>query len=42
MNFVRCIMRLYRAATRLLGRYIHPIVVFAVLLAGPATILLLR
>ncbi|CAD0216473.1 hypothetical protein AGRHK599_LOCUS4736 [Rhizobium rhizogenes] len=35
-------MRLCRAALRLLARYIHPIIVFAVLLAGPVTILLLR
>ncbi len=35
-------MRLRRVAFAFLVRYIHPVIVFAVLLAGPAVILLLR
>lgn len=35
-------MRSHQLVFRFLARYIHPIIVFAVLLAGPVTILLLR
>lgn len=35
-------MKVYRTVIRLLLRYLHPIIVLAVLLAGPLSILLLR